>query len=369
MKVLCLLLVLLPVLVPRPLSAQKAPAENASSVAPGVAASALHSLYQSPFAQYAWGHHNLVLENGYTEAMMHQVLRGGFMDDSLTLAQSVPASARNQSNVLSLWQRTFSKTGVVGLYSQCNVAVDGGTCWGFNPVVNDYDIDSSTRAETTLFGMEIDANVQSPTTGGAALFFGALMKAQPRNLGVIHIPAPVSAGQFNYSYGLWLDDGAVQTVGLHLGALKAGGASGSQMLEFKSNGEAAAYSAFLFTDTAGRLHLRSRALEDRGGDLELSSSAIRLSRPDATLELGSASLSSIGSSAPGEAAPAGLGTLQVHAREVQLPSTRATSMAVAQGTPLSSHSACVAGQIWSDDEYVYVCTSTGAIKRAALSAF
>jgi hypothetical protein len=38
-------------------------------------------------------------------------------------------------------------------------------------------------------------------------------------------------------------------------------------------------------------------------------------------------------------------------------------------TPVSSSSACAAGQIWSDANFVYVCTSTNTIRRSALASF
>lgn len=38
-------------------------------------------------------------------------------------------------------------------------------------------------------------------------------------------------------------------------------------------------------------------------------------------------------------------------------------------TPSSSSATCTAGQIWADQNYVYVCTQANKIKRAALSAF
>ena len=66
----------------------------------------------------------------------------------------------------------------------------------------------------------------------------------------------------------------------------------------------------------------------------------------------------------------GNGTLQVLAHGVRLPATlRSISGRLHQGRLLASHSACVVGQIWSDDRYLYVCTKPGEIKRAALSSF
>lgn len=46
-----------------------------------------------------------------------------------------------------------------------------------------------------------------------------------------------------------------------------------------------------------------------------------------------------------------------------------SSLLVTPSTPASSSAACAAGQIWSDASYVYVCTATNTIKRAALSSF
>jgi len=40
-----------------------------------------------------------------------------------------------------------------------------------------------------------------------------------------------------------------------------------------------------------------------------------------------------------------------------------------QSTPASSSAACTAGQMWTDASYIYVCTATNTIKRAALSSF
>jgi len=40
-----------------------------------------------------------------------------------------------------------------------------------------------------------------------------------------------------------------------------------------------------------------------------------------------------------------------------------------QSTPGSSSATCVAGQMWTDAGFVYVCTATNTIKRAALSSF
>jgi hypothetical protein len=38
-------------------------------------------------------------------------------------------------------------------------------------------------------------------------------------------------------------------------------------------------------------------------------------------------------------------------------------------TPLSSAVSCSLGQIWADDQYIYVATADNFIKRVALSAF
>lgn len=40
-----------------------------------------------------------------------------------------------------------------------------------------------------------------------------------------------------------------------------------------------------------------------------------------------------------------------------------------QSTPGSSSATCTAGQIWTDASYIYVCTATNTIKRAAISSF
>jgi len=40
-----------------------------------------------------------------------------------------------------------------------------------------------------------------------------------------------------------------------------------------------------------------------------------------------------------------------------------------QSTPANSSAACAPGAIWSDANYIYVCVTSGTIKRAALSAF
>jgi lysophospholipase L1-like esterase len=44
-------------------------------------------------------------------------------------------------------------------------------------------------------------------------------------------------------------------------------------------------------------------------------------------------------------------------------------LAVVQATPSTSGDACTAGSIWTDASYIYVCTASGVIKRAALSTF
>ena len=184
------------------------------------------------------------------------------MDDALTVrTDGAVHNPKVQPNVISTWQRIGSAhTQPVGIYSQCNMAVDGAGCWGLNPVVNDYDVDGTARTGTTLFGIEIDANVKNKTTAGASLFFGSDMFQQPVDLGVIHVPAPPGAGHFKYTYGLWIDDGAVNSVGLHLGALegKVQQVSGSQMLEFMSHTPDGNRSTFLFTDSSNILHFRGQ---------------------------------------------------------------------------------------------------------------
>ncbi len=44
-------------------------------------------------------------------------------------------------------------------------------------------------------------------------------------------------------------------------------------------------------------------------------------------------------------------------------------IAIQQSTPTASNDLCVAGQIWTDANYMYVCTAPYAIKRVALSSF
>jgi hypothetical protein len=38
-------------------------------------------------------------------------------------------------------------------------------------------------------------------------------------------------------------------------------------------------------------------------------------------------------------------------------------------TPASSSANCIAGDIWADSNYIYVCTATNKIKRSALGSF
>jgi len=49
--------------------------------------------------------------------------------------------------------------------------------------------------------------------------------------------------------------------------------------------------------------------------------------------------------------------------------TTSGRIAPQQATPVSSSAACVAGQMWTDAGYIYVCTGTNTIGRAALSSF
>lgn len=44
-------------------------------------------------------------------------------------------------------------------------------------------------------------------------------------------------------------------------------------------------------------------------------------------------------------------------------------IAVSQSTPTASSDACTAGALWADASYIYSCTTSGTIKRAALGAF
>ena len=46
-----------------------------------------------------------------------------------------------------------------------------------------------------------------------------------------------------------------------------------------------------------------------------------------------------------------------------------TVLTFAPSTPANSSAACSPGQLWADATYVYVCTATNTIKRAALSSF
>jgi hypothetical protein len=49
--------------------------------------------------------------------------------------------------------------------------------------------------------------------------------------------------------------------------------------------------------------------------------------------------------------------------------TTIATIAPKQSTPGSSSDTCTAGQMWTDANYIYVCTATNTIKRAALSSF
>jgi len=49
--------------------------------------------------------------------------------------------------------------------------------------------------------------------------------------------------------------------------------------------------------------------------------------------------------------------------------TTSGRIAPQQATPGSSGAACVAGQMWTDAGYIYVCTATNTIERTALSSF
>ena len=345
-------------------------------------------IYKSAFADHSWGHENLILEGGYTEDMMGRVLRGDFMDDALTVAQMVPESAKVQTNVISTWQRIGSRTTQpVGVYSQCNVALDGAACWGLNPVVNDTDIDGTVHFGTSLYGLELDTNVRSESTAGASLFFGSDMSAQPANLGVMHVPAPRSRGHFTYNYGIWFDDGSVQQIGVHLGAQRGSYASsGSQVLEFKShNVYSGDHSTFIFTDDSGSLHLEDKLGSTNSDDTRLAPSGMSITSESAYLSMGSPHKAGVphldfrssGTSSDydvriesvGGTTEVGHGKLRVSASEIDLSVVRTDKLAISQSTPASSRDACIAGQIWSDDNYLYVCGRTGQIKRASLKAF
>ncbi|MEG9431423.1 hypothetical protein [Terriglobus sp. ADX1] len=50
-------------------------------------------------------------------------------------------------------------------------------------------------------------------------------------------------------------------------------------------------------------------------------------------------------------------------------SVAARSITTSRGTPKSSHDTCVTGELWSDTQYVYVCTAENTIRRSKLDAW
>ena len=63
-------------------------------------------------------------------------------------------------------------------------------------------------------------------------------------------------------------------------------------------------------------------------------------------------------------------TLQVRlADDSAFADVQAFSVVTRQATPSSSTDSCIAGGMWNDVNYVYVCTSSGVIKRVSLSTF
>jgi hypothetical protein len=168
----------------------------------------------------------LFLENGLTAANIHAMQgataahpNAGSIVDVVTCGQLVPVGATTgQANCYSAFQRAFAAISPVGFYSREEPAVDGITEWGANLNLSDRDdVAGITHKGTTEFAQELDVNVTSPTTAGAALFFGSIFLAQPANMGAIHLPLPNLYSGNQWSYGFIIDDGAVRGPGIHLG--------------------------------------------------------------------------------------------------------------------------------------------------------
>ena len=228
----------------------------------------------------------LFLQQGITTAQIHAMQgataahpRTGSLADVITCGQLIPAgAATGQANCYSAFQRALSPINPVGFYSREEPAIDGITEWGSNLNLSDRDdVTGVVRKMTTEFAQELDVNVASPTTAGAALLFGAIFEQQPANLGAIHLPLPHLYSGNRWSYGFIIDDGAVNGPALRLGtaapspnqsSLFGRASSGSQTFEMMwRDGAAHNRASSVRVDAAGTYHLASdRGVEvDRGG--------------------------------------------------------------------------------------------------------
>ena len=207
----------------------------------------------------------------------------GSLADVITCGQLIPAAAvTGQANCYAAFQRAFSAINPVGFYSREEPAVDGITEWGANLNLNDRDdVTGIVRKGTTEFAQELDVNVSSPTTAGAALFFGSIFLVQPANMGAIHLPLPNLFSGNRWSYGFIIDDGAISGPALQFGteaptpvqSSRFGTtSSGSQTLAMVWRDKAAQeHASTLHVDADGVSHLASeRGLEVDRGDLTLA---------------------------------------------------------------------------------------------------
>ena len=193
----------------------------------------------------------------------------GSVADVVTCGQLIPAGASTgQANCYSAFQRAFAPNNPVGFYAREEPAVDGITEWGSNLNLSDRDdVTGVVRTMTTEFAQELDVNVASATTAGAALLFGAIFEQQPANLGAIHLPLPHLYSGNRWSYGIFVDDGAVGGAALRLGtelpspsqsASFGHAASASQTFELTWRDAAAHdHASTAHVDAAGVYHLAS----------------------------------------------------------------------------------------------------------------
>lgn len=348
---------------------------------------------------------NQYLQNGMTQGMI-EAMQGatggspntGSLADVLTCGQLIPNGATaGQNDCYSAFQLAGTTMPTVGYYSRVEPSIAGTNLWGGNDNISDTDdVNGVTYANTTIFGHEIDVNVASASTAGAALFFGSIFKVQPGNMGAIHLPLPDLFASYPHywSYGFLTDPGAVTGCTICEGAALPTVAANPSVGTLAS---ASQYDQFVWRDTSGANHASILSVDDTGtytilsengvdiptGDISTDNGSYINTTANAGLVLGSPQTANTpiinmyssgngGASnhydvqieAEGGTPVQGQGTLNITASQVIAP-----GLVTTQSTPGSSSAVCTAGAIWSDATYLYVCTATNTIKRAALSTF
>jgi len=192
---------------------------------------------------------NQTLLNGISPLVEFQSVQGNveFATEGVSDGIAVPSDASiYQVNAGADYVTTSGVTpNVVARYSQCRVLVNGGKCWGTNPVAMD------TAGLTSGVVLTDEFDIQPQNAASAYANGGVQINLFAAKQGNFFNALSVNKGQLGtWAGGLSMEDGSIGTgLGVYFGQLAAGmSATQSQYVLFHANSGSRVLSSEIYAD-------------------------------------------------------------------------------------------------------------------------